>query len=126
MRTEKHHVIPVSMDGHDKPENIVQLTREDHKLVHDTLNVPYGAIRKFRKATNHMRQRDAPEYVAPLRKLHMLYFGRFSLLPRRLKRIHAQSIRSQVEAMDSSHKKSTESSIWYWLKKYHECLTQND
>jgi hypothetical protein len=41
MGVEKHHVIPLSIGGMDIPENILKISTENHKKIHQTLNIPY-------------------------------------------------------------------------------------
>ena len=39
--TEKHHIIPVSMNGTDEPDNIIELTLREHYIAHLMLLMAY-------------------------------------------------------------------------------------
>jgi len=63
---ERHHVIPLSLFGEDRKENIIQLDREDHQVIHFTQNIDSNIIRTFRKKVNHILVSN--DYVLNLKK----------------------------------------------------------
>lgn len=44
MDKHKHHIIPRHMGGSDEPDNLIELTVEEHALAHKTLYETYGRI----------------------------------------------------------------------------------
>jgi hypothetical protein len=51
---EKHHIVPRCMGGTDDPENLVQLTPEEHYLAHQLLIKIYPDVRGLASATQLM------------------------------------------------------------------------
>lgn len=130
MKNEKHqdhHVIPVSLLGHDWPENIVRLTVSDHELLHKVLNLPYQKIRKFRLKTNHMVYRNSQEFVRELKTIHLAFFQNINMLPIRLQNLLRNSVRDQVERIIKEHRIELKlpqynASLFKWLNSYHYIL----
>lgn len=52
--TEKHHIIPVCMGGSNLPDNLVQLTPEEHYVAHQLLVKMYPKNYKLMHAANMM------------------------------------------------------------------------
>lgn len=56
MSVEKHHCIPLACRGRHHASNIIVLSKDDHQLVHQVLNIPRrrfsGIIRSFRMKHN--------------------------------------------------------------------------
>lgn len=97
-KTERHHVIPISLHGHDNQENVIFVTPEEHKIIHQTLNVHYNSIRLFRKRTNEILFIN--EYwVREMATLHMIYFRNAHNLSSYLKIEQAKSLLKQTEKL---------------------------
>lgn len=47
-----HHTIPISMNWEHCDNNIIQLSESNHTRLHNTQDVPYRVLRKFRERTN--------------------------------------------------------------------------
>ena len=129
MSKEGHHVIPISIGGFDWKENIIKLSREEHKLIHDTQNIPYTLVRKFRKQTNHMMHMNSKAYVKELRDIHLAYFEsrRLRTLPKGLIYVQRDSIKRVCKRLVSIGTidikfPGDRASIHSWLKCYHNCL----
>jgi len=130
MKKEKyqdHHVIPVSLLGHDWKENIVRLSEKDHDIIHKTLNLPYHKIRRFRLKTNHMVHRNSQKFVRELKKIHLAFFENSHMLPTRLQNILRNSIRDQVEKIVKENSielnlPQYNANIFKWLNSYHYAL----
>lgn len=99
---EKHHVIPISLLGWDTVENIIVLSREDHTLIHKTLNIPYQFIREFKEKNNHKFLFDK-DYYSDLRTLHCKYFSNVNKLPEHLINKQTQSLELQIEALEQKY-----------------------
>ena len=126
-KTEEHHVTPICMVGDDFKENIITLTVADHKLIHATLDIPYYKLRRFRKATNHMVNRNSQQFVSRLRNLHLEYFKNHDKLPIRLQNLQRNSIRDTtwriIQTYNISIKMPKENAdIFAWLRCYHNSL----
>lgn len=89
---EKHHVVPVSIGGENFPENIVELERVDHEIIHAFLNVSHKSLRQFRLKTNHIAIKPNTYYVKELCSVQNLYFSKIVELPKNLINIHADAI----------------------------------
>lgn len=124
---QDHHVIPISLLGHDWQENIIRVTESEHKLIHKTLNLPYHKIRKFRTKTNHMVHRNSQVFVKELRKIHLAFFQNIHRLPMRLKNLIRDSVREQTEKVIRSHNIELKTpkynaDSFSWLRSYHHAL----
>lgn len=127
-KTEKHHVIPISLHGWDVRENIVVVTKEQHARIHRTLNVPYNYIREFKKKTNHKLFFDK-DYFTDLRILHLEYFKRIELLPSDLIDKQTLSMYSQISYIEgmygvlrSTKIKRVGTNFSFALHLYHDVL----
>jgi methyl coenzyme M reductase subunit C-like uncharacterized protein (methanogenesis marker protein 7) len=126
-KTEEHHVTPICMVGDDFKENIITLTVSDHKMIHATLDIPYYKLRRFRKATNHMINRNSQQFVSRLRNLHLEYFKNHEKLPIKLQNLQRDSVRDTtrriIQTYNISIKMPKENAdIFAWLKCYHNSL----
>lgn len=54
MATDRHHVIPLSLNGVDSNENKMKIDRFDHRTLHSEQDVTSQAIRRWREMTNHI------------------------------------------------------------------------
>jgi len=102
MITEKHHVIPISVNGHDVVENLTIVSKEEHVLIHKTLNIAYQYIREFREKTNHKLTFDK-DYFVELRVMHCAYFRKIDNLPDHLVEKHVHSLELQIEALEKKY-----------------------
>jgi len=100
---QDHHCLPVSIGGHDWPENIVRLIESDHTQVHKVLNLPYQKIRSFRLKTNHMVHRNSQEFIRELRKIHLAFFQNINMLPKKIQNQLRDSIRETTERLIREH-----------------------
>lgn len=75
---ERHHNIPISLEWNDIQENIIPLPKHEHRQLHEILNIPFHAVRKFREKTNHKLVKDK-EYIKELRKIHKMFFELWKL-----------------------------------------------
>ena len=127
VKTEEHHVCCLSLCGDDFKENIITLTVAEHKLIHATLNIPYYKLRRFRKATNHMVNRNSQQFVSRLRNLHLEYFKNHKQLPIKLQNMQRNSIRATTWRIIETHGISIKmpkenADIFAWLRCYHNSL----
>ena len=93
MRTNRHHVLALSLGGRDKPCNILVLSVEDHRLVHDTLDIPYNTVRKYRAVLNQDMFRPTERMAKAQARIESLFFARLKFLPNRLQK----KIKDKVE-----------------------------
>jgi len=124
---QNHHVIPVSLLGHDWQENIIRITKYDHNLLHNTLNLPYQKIRSFRLKTNHMVHRNSQEFIRELKKIHFSFFDNFDDLPIKLQALIRNSIRDQTFRIINTHRieintPKYNADMRKWLNFYHYAL----
>lgn len=85
-KTNRHHVTPLSAGGRDKSCNILVLSVEDHRLVHDTLDVPYNTIRKYRKVMNESMFTPTERMALAQAKIESMFYARLKFLPNRLQK----------------------------------------
>jgi hypothetical protein len=102
MVTERHHVIPISICGWDSQENMIVVSKDDHSLIHKTLNIPYQYIREFRERTNHKFHLDK-EYFIELRSLHSRYFENVNELGKAIYNQHVHSLELQIEKLEADY-----------------------
>jgi hypothetical protein len=102
MVTERHHVIPISIQGWDTQENMIVVSKQDHALIHKTLNIPYQFIREFREKTNHKLHLDK-DFFVELRALHCRYFEYIYSLPNHLLNQHVHSLELQIERLEQDY-----------------------
>jgi len=98
---QKHHCIPISLksihflpSGKVNEANLVLVSNDEHNLIHDMLNIPYGAIREFIKHQEHKHTKDK-DYYNHVHRLQLMYFSRLEFLPEKLQQYHADSIKVQ-------------------------------
>ena len=94
---QTHHCIPVSLLGYNWVENTFKVTKHEHKILHESLDIPYALVRRFRLRTNHLSVKPNQKYVDELRRLHLAYFARLDLLPLKLKKQHQTAMCGLVE-----------------------------
>ena len=124
---QNHHVIPVSLLGHDCDENIIRITDHEHDLLHKTLNLPYQKIRSFRLKTNHMVYTNSQKFVRELKKIHFAFFDKFDDLPVKLQTMIRNSIREQTLRIINTHRieintPKYNADMKKWLSFYHYAL----
>jgi len=124
---EDHHVIFVAAEGYNWPENIIRVTVSDHKLIHQTLNIPYQKIRTFRMNTNHMVHKNSQEFIRELKKVHLAFFANLNKLPQRLQHQMRDSIRSQTLRIIREYKLELktpdyDSDLFSWIRSFHYSL----
>lgn len=93
-KQEEHHVIPISMKWSDHESNKEMLSYEDHKLVHNKLNIDYQLLRTFRKKSNE-RTIFNWERSSAYHKLWRKYFSDLDELPEHLVQVHNKSFSNQ-------------------------------
>ena len=127
---ESHHVIPISIQGVNWLDNCVTLSKREHEMVHNVLDIPYGLIRRFRKRTNHLLFMDT-YYVKELATLQNMYFSRFQYLDEELKMKHLSCMRAMCDRargeyrveIDLTPPKATVDVLFkFYLDKYHLIL----
>lgn len=124
---DTHHVIPVSIYGHDTAENIISIDRRDHKAIHKVLYLCHKKLRKFRLETNHIVDHSSIEFVDRLRSIHVHYFANYEDLTKESKNRIKHSIMLQCEAIRRWNGiyyrlPSKRSHFNEWLRVYHELL----
>ena len=127
-KTERHHVVPVSLQGFDWDQNIMVVTEYEHNLIHATLNIPYEKIRVFRKKTNHLTSMSSQLYVNELRKVHVAFFEKVDLLKPALRSRMRDCIRETTKKIIIEHCIELKTpvdgaSLHKWLRSYHYALT---
>ena len=101
-RTERHHVIPISLQGWDEPENVIYVNPQEHKKIHKCLDVPYKSIRLFRKRTNQII--FVNEYwVRELTTLQYLFFRNVAKLDEYTQKLIAESLEKQADKLRISY-----------------------
>jgi len=122
-----HHIGPVSLCFPNWVENTVMITKQQHDLTHETLDISPKTIRSFRLKTNHLIFKPNVYYVQELCKLQNLYFARVPALPKELQEIHTRSMKALCYRACSEYgydipkdaKGSTLQQFKYWLGQYH-------
>lgn len=122
---ERHHMISLCFPfGIDHESNIILLTQAEHKHLHETLNVPWHILRKFRKDTNHIFTPNR-FYVSEVIKLHRLYFKNLHLLPLHIQEAHKVTMRCFCNHWYQLHNlkcKTRPESFWDYLGVFHNSL----
>jgi hypothetical protein len=67
---ERHHVLPRCMGGTDDPQNIVELTGEEHYVAHQLLVKMYPGNRRLTHAANLMSRASGNKSYGWIRRLH--------------------------------------------------------
>lgn len=117
---ERHHTIPISMQWRDVEENIIAVPKEGHKLIHDTQNLPYQTLRKFRERTNGILIPNE-FYWWEYNDLLTQYFIKWSDLPKELSVPQINSLLRQVNCdykLELNHKFPTKKLFIRALTKY--------
>lgn len=85
MRKERHHVVPISLYGADKPCNIKSIKYTEHRLVHQVLNIPmskYSRLqRNFKMRINH-KLVLSPSDIDKIADMQWEYFRDLHKLPK--------------------------------------------
>ena len=97
-KIERHHCIPVSFYGPDREENIIELSQEDHKLLHQKQNISHQSLRKFRMKTNHL-EKSSDEFKEHWANVMLRYFAGSVYLPVRIIKLQARCLRTLVTAL---------------------------
>jgi hypothetical protein len=126
-KTQRHHVVPISLQGFDWDQNIMTVTVYEHNLIHATLNIPYDKIRKFRIRTNSMTSMVSQFYVNELRKVHVAFFQKVDLLKPELRIKMRDCIRETTKRIIKEHRIELKTpvegaSLHRWLRSYHYAL----
>jgi len=118
---ENHHVIPISIGGWDVIENQFLVRIQDHKLIHNKLNIPYSSIRKFRQLTNHVLVPNVV-YMEQLEYIQTLYFEGLEVLPQELFEKHVRAMRmlANLACHWYDYKAKCNPDFWSYFKVYHE------
>lgn len=89
---EVHHIIPISLEWEHSQKNKVPINKDEHKLIHNTLNIPYGIIRRYREKTNWIL---IPNKYSLWEKLDLwnIYFSNISALPPSLRNLQIKKLR---------------------------------
>lgn len=98
MKTNRHHNIPISICGRDVSSNIIVVTCEDHKLIHETLDLPYRKIRAYRKVMNESFIPGARQVKAQ-EKIELMFFSRAKFLPPRLQKKILDKLREEARSL---------------------------
>ena len=109
-KTQRHHVCPVSLQcihflpsGRVNEANLIDLSIEQHNIVHQTLNIHYTFIREFIMKHSWKVVKD-DEYYDDLHKMQDLYFARLHHLTEHLQKLHAQSMKAQCVLLRAEYK----------------------
>lgn len=78
---------PLSLGGRDKQCNILSMPVEDHRLVHDTLDIPYNTVRKYRSVLNEHMFQPTERMANAQARIESLFFARLKFLPNRLQKL---------------------------------------
>lgn len=98
-RIERHHTIPLSLGGCDVIENILSLKHKDHRLIHDTLDIPYNTVRKYRTVMNQDMFSPTVKMAKAQARIESLFFARFEFLPERLQKCIYETVFDDTERM---------------------------
>jgi len=94
MKQEKHHSIPLAIWGTTIPDNIILLDSWTHKLVHQTLNIPYKTIRQYREMINNVVLLNEEIAYKEL-DMKLKYFSKAKQLDKEVFKLHYNSIIKQ-------------------------------
>lgn len=107
---ERHHVIPISIWGHDKQYNIMNLDNNTHIQLHRTLDIAthiYSKMqRKAKEKTNH-KLVWWPDEIEIWADMQRLFFDRFSHLDRTLQKKHIENMLWQFNNHKTIYKNMT-------------------
>lgn len=99
MRMERHHVTPLSIGGRDKSCNILTLSKEDHRLVHDTLDMPYNKVRSYRKVINTQMFKPTVKMARAQARIEEIFYSRLRFLPNRLQKLIKDKVEEDTRDM---------------------------
>jgi len=109
-RNNRHHTIPLSIDGLDKPHNLMNLKQYIHKELHSILDIPRRELsrgrRDIRKKYNH-KLIKTPDEVRANGDLQRLFFWSLDKLPPRLQQKHIKVMMWQVAYDRKRYKQAT-------------------
>lgn len=108
VQIEKHHMIPLStLVWVHAPRNIMELDKNIHKQLHDTLNIDMKTFcrmqRKIRQKINGMLVLS-PSDIDTQYQLAICFFGKLWKLPSRLQHKHVQNMINQLDHSKSIYK----------------------
>lgn len=81
MKTNRHHNVPLSLGGNDVKENIITIGEDDHKLLHETLDIPYPTVRRYRAVMNNMPFLWCEGKAKAQTRIEQMFFSRLAFLP---------------------------------------------
>ena len=81
-KKQRHHVTPLSIGGSDHQSNITLVEKDDHKLIHDTLDVPYNTVRKYRGVMNERMFKPGKRQARAQARIEQLFFTRVKFIPK--------------------------------------------
>lgn len=103
MGKQKHHVTPLSLGGRDVKQNWLYLEKDDHRLVHDTLDIPYNTVRKYRAVMNQNLFNPTEKMARAQARIESLFFSRLSYLPNRLQKAIKDKVEEDSRDMYKEH-----------------------
>jgi len=96
---DSHHITPVSLKWYDVPQNIAEILRTDHNLIHQTLDMNsrlfYNLSRIAKEKTNH-KILMGPDDLQYRHDVQMVYFERLNRLPQHIKQLHLDKMNELV------------------------------
>lgn len=81
-KKQRHHNVPLSIGGRDKDCNKFDVDKDDHKLIHDTLDVPYNTVRKYRAVMNEGVFNPGEKQALAQSKIEKMFFSRVKFIPK--------------------------------------------
>ena len=94
---------PLSIGGRDKKSNIVSIPVEDHKLIHNTLDVPYNTVRRYRGVMNENAFNPGERQARSQKRIESLFFSRAKFLTPRLGKVVLDKLREDTRDMYKEH-----------------------
>ena len=96
---DSHHIVPVALKGYDVPQNIAEILRTDHELIHQTLDMNsrlfYNLSRLAKVKTNH-KMVMSPDDLQYWYDVQNVYFERLGRLPTQIKKLHIDKMNELV------------------------------
>ena len=100
---QTHHNVPLSIGGRDVRANKVSLKTEDHKHIHNTLDVPYNTVRRYRGVMNENMFTPTKKQARAQKRIESLFFARAKFLTPRLGKIVLDKLREDTRDMYKQH-----------------------
>lgn len=105
MRQERHHNLPLSLGGRNVPSNTVMLPHDEHRLLHDTLDIPYNTVRKYRGVLNEDMFKPTMTTVNAQYRIEKLFFARYKFLPKNLQVIVYDKLLEETKSIYKKYDK---------------------